>query len=142
MNRLILSLALVVLVTGIAAGGNTGKITGIVKDAQTGETLVGANVVIEGTMMGAATNIDGYYVILNIPPGKYIARGFRGGIQQEDHHRGGRLHRSHHDHRLRADLHRRRTWKRWWSPPSARSCRRTSPPRPRSWGATRSPPSR
>ena len=41
------------------------------RTAQTGEALVGANVVIEGTTDGAATNIDGYYVILNIPPGKY-----------------------------------------------------------------------
>jgi outer membrane receptor protein involved in Fe transport len=51
--------------------GNTGKIAGVVKDGQTGEPLVGANVIIEGTTQGAATNIDGYYVILNIPPGKY-----------------------------------------------------------------------
>ncbi len=57
--------------TAMARAGNTGKITGEVKDAQTHEALIGANVVIEGTSMGAATNLDGYYVILNIPPGKY-----------------------------------------------------------------------
>ena len=51
--------------------GTSGKIVGTVKDAQTGEPLIGASVVIEGTTLGAATNIDGYYVILNIPPGKY-----------------------------------------------------------------------
>lgn len=45
-----------------AFAGNTGKIAGLVKDAQTGETLVGVNIVIEGTSMGAATNIDGHYV--------------------------------------------------------------------------------
>jgi outer membrane receptor for ferrienterochelin and colicin len=61
------------LVAGLAAGiaGNTGKIAGVIKDAQTGETLVGANVLVDGTTMGAASNIDGYYVILNIQPGKY-----------------------------------------------------------------------
>ena len=56
-----------------AAGwaGTTGKIAGEVKDAQTGELLAGVNIQLEGTLMGAATNLDGYYVILNVPPGKY-----------------------------------------------------------------------
>lgn len=52
--------------------GTTGKITGSVKDAQSGEPLFGVNVVVEGTYLGAATNLDGYYVILNVPPGKYV----------------------------------------------------------------------
>jgi len=51
--------------------GTTGKITGRVVDAQTGEPLVGANVVVEGTRLGAATDLDGYYLILNVPPGNY-----------------------------------------------------------------------
>ena len=51
--------------------GTTGKLSGTIKDAQTGEPLVGANVIIEGTNFGAATNIEGEYVILNIPPGRY-----------------------------------------------------------------------
>jgi outer membrane receptor protein involved in Fe transport len=54
-----------------AFAGNTGKIAGNVKDSQTGEAIVGASVMIEGTSQGAASNIDGYYVILNIPPGTY-----------------------------------------------------------------------
>ena len=61
----------ILLIVTFAFAGNTGKIAGVVKDAQNGETLVGASVVIQGTTQGAATNIDGYYVILNIPPGKY-----------------------------------------------------------------------
>ena len=106
MNRLISQPRPGVLVTGIAAGGNTGKITGIVKDAQTGEELVGANVVIEGTMMGAATNIDGYYVILNIPPGKYSLVASAVGFNKKTINGVIGLHRPHHDHRRRADLHR------------------------------------
>ena len=54
-----------------AYAGTTGKIAGEAKDKQTGEPLVGASVVLVGTTMGAATNIDGYYVILNVPPGTY-----------------------------------------------------------------------
>lgn len=54
--------------------GTTGKIAGTVTDATTGEKLVSANVLIEGTSMGAATDVNGYYVILNIPPGTYKIR--------------------------------------------------------------------
>jgi outer membrane receptor for ferrienterochelin and colicin len=54
--------------------GTTGKLSGSVKDAQTGEPLVGANVIVEGTDFGAATNVDGNFVILNIPPGNYSVK--------------------------------------------------------------------
>ena len=52
----------------------TGKISGTVKDSETGEALPGVNVVIEGTQMGAATDVEGYYFIINIPPGNYAVR--------------------------------------------------------------------
>lgn len=48
-----------------------GKIAGTVKDAETGEPLPGANVVVVGTTMGASTDLKGRYFILNIPPGVY-----------------------------------------------------------------------
>ncbi len=51
--------------------GTTGKIAGRVTDAKTHEALPGANVIIEGTTMGAAADVDGYFVILNVPPGTY-----------------------------------------------------------------------
>ena len=51
--------------------GTTGKIQGVVRDAQTGETLPGANVVLEGTKRGATTDVNGYYVILLVDPGSY-----------------------------------------------------------------------
>ncbi|MFQ6003475.1 MAG: TonB-dependent receptor domain-containing protein, partial [Candidatus Zixiibacteriota bacterium] len=54
--------------------GTTGKISGTVKDAQNGEPLPGANVIIEGTTMGAATDINGFYFIINVPPGSYILK--------------------------------------------------------------------
>ncbi|MCB0264763.1 MAG: TonB-dependent receptor [Calditrichia bacterium] len=52
----------------------TGKITGIVKDGNTGEALPGANIIIEGTVLGASADVDGYFVILNVPPGTYNVR--------------------------------------------------------------------
>lgn len=54
--------------------GNTGKIAGKIKDAKTGEPLIGVNVVIEGTNFGDASDIDGNYTILNIRPGTYNLR--------------------------------------------------------------------
>ncbi len=52
----------------------SGKISGTIKDSKTHEPLIGANILIEGTQMGAASNIDGYYVILNVQPGTYTLR--------------------------------------------------------------------
>jgi len=57
--------------TYFVLGGETGKIAGIVLDQNSGEPLVGANILIEGTMLGGTTNMDGEYFIINIPPGKY-----------------------------------------------------------------------
>lgn len=55
-------------------GGTTGKLTGKVVDKKSGEALPFVNVVIEGTTLGAATDLDGKYTILNIPPGKYSVK--------------------------------------------------------------------
>lgn len=49
----------------------TGKIAGKVTDADTREELIGINVLIEGTSTGAATDIQGAYVINNVDPGVY-----------------------------------------------------------------------
>lgn len=51
--------------------GGKGKIAGRVIDDKTNEPLVGANVYIEGTFIGATTDLKGHYVILNVQPGKY-----------------------------------------------------------------------
>lgn len=51
--------------------GVTGKISGKITDAQTGDPLVGVNVLVENTFMGAATDTEGNYVILNLAPGTY-----------------------------------------------------------------------
>ncbi len=47
-----------------------GKIAGKVYDSQ-GNTLPGANIMVDGTTIGASSDIDGNYVILNISPGTY-----------------------------------------------------------------------
>jgi TonB-dependent receptor len=55
-----------------AAGAVT--IQGVVRDAQTNDVLPGANVVLAGTSMGASTDINGKYVIRNVPAGTYSLR--------------------------------------------------------------------
>ena len=57
--------------SNLALAGTTGKVAGRITDADNGEGLPGANVVLEGTTFGAATDVNGNYVILNVPPGVY-----------------------------------------------------------------------
>ena len=49
----------------------TGVICGTVTDAKIKEPLIGASVVIEGTTVGAITDIDGNFRIENVKPGTY-----------------------------------------------------------------------
>jgi outer membrane receptor for ferrienterochelin and colicin len=51
--------------------GTTGKISGKVLDAETREPLPGANVTVEGSNMGDASDLEGDYNIINLPPGNY-----------------------------------------------------------------------
>ncbi len=70
------SLAIVLLfaLSASALAGTTGKIAGKVVDAQTKEPLIGVNVIVVGSTMGASTDVDGEYYILNVPPGRYQLR--------------------------------------------------------------------
>ncbi|MEO0073209.1 MAG: TonB-dependent receptor [candidate division WOR-3 bacterium] len=64
------SLALLFLAP-VALAGVTGSIRGRVLDRATGEPLVGVNVVVNGTELGAATDANGEFLIINVPPGRY-----------------------------------------------------------------------
>jgi outer membrane receptor protein involved in Fe transport len=69
---LVAVLALVALVPSmLLAQTTTGRIAGVVVDKQTGEPLPGANVIVEGTSWGAATDLNGEFIIHNIPAGVY-----------------------------------------------------------------------
>jgi len=70
-TRLITFAVLSVFAAGLCFAGTTGKIAGTVVDATSGQPLPGVNVIIEGTTMGAASDLRGYYVILNVPAGTY-----------------------------------------------------------------------
>ncbi|MFH1196217.1 MAG: carboxypeptidase-like regulatory domain-containing protein [bacterium] len=66
---LALSMIIILLKVSMIFAGTTGKIAGRVTDRDTGEPLFGVNVIVLGTNLGAATDFDGYYAILNVPPG-------------------------------------------------------------------------
>jgi len=74
--RKLLTLIFCILLTSTMYlyGGITGKITGIVVDADSKQPLPGTNIIIEGTTMGAATDLEGNYIIINIPPGIYTVK--------------------------------------------------------------------
>ena len=48
--------------------------SGKIIDADTKEPLIGANIIILNTNLGAATDIEGNYFILNITPGTYSVK--------------------------------------------------------------------
>ena len=54
--------------------GQTGKISGFISSSETNQPLIGVSVVVEGAGIGADTDQEGRYVILNIPVGEYSLR--------------------------------------------------------------------
>ncbi|MDD3063651.1 MAG: TonB-dependent receptor [Massilibacteroides sp.] len=66
---------LLLLITGLvfafSSYAQSGVICGTVFDRKLKEPLIGASVLIEGTTIGAITNLDGYFRIEGVKPGKY-----------------------------------------------------------------------
>ena len=68
-HRVVLSILF--LSIGWAAFSQNGTIGGVVKDATNGETIIGANVYIQGTQVGSPTDIEWKFTIANVKPGTY-----------------------------------------------------------------------
>lgn len=64
---------ILLLLSSSLVAGVTGKVSGIIRD-ELGEPLPGATILVEGTNLGAATDISGYYSILNVSVGVYTLR--------------------------------------------------------------------
>lgn len=75
MNRFLLFLAIVftlnIPVSVYSQETGSAKIKGKVTDITSGETLIGAYIFIDGTSLGAASDLNGEYTIPNIKPGTY-----------------------------------------------------------------------
>jgi len=59
------------LLTAIVAFSQNSTVRGFVYSKETGEPILYTNVYLQKTSFGIATDIDGYYNITKIPPGKY-----------------------------------------------------------------------
>jgi hypothetical protein len=69
-ERVFIALLQLLLIPTIAFS-QTGSIKGTVTDKNTGETLIGATVMINGTTKGTITDFDGNYTLENVEPGTY-----------------------------------------------------------------------
>jgi len=96
-----LTVGLLALLTAspLAAQSGKGNLVGRVLDAETGQALSGAHVVVVGTNLGSLSGLDGRYTILGVPAGahsikvRYLGHGEKtiegilvpagGGIQQD-----------------------------------------------------------
>ncbi len=67
MKKLILLCTSLLLLQNLLA--QSGSVTGQISDADNDDPLIGANVIIVGTTMGAATDLKGNYSIRNVPIG-------------------------------------------------------------------------
>lgn len=66
---LLLPVIMLFTVAGIHA--QTGSVAGVIRDKKTQETIVGANVVIKGTTLGAISDLDGRFTLANLKKGTY-----------------------------------------------------------------------
>jgi len=62
---------LIVFLISNAFAQTTGKIIGKILDSETNEPIAGANVLLLDTKLGSSTDLEGDFMILNIPPGTY-----------------------------------------------------------------------
>ena len=66
-----LGLAALLVLAPAALAQTTGQLSGTVRDAETGEPVIAASVLVEGTTQGASTNVDGEFRIIGVRPGTY-----------------------------------------------------------------------
>ena len=69
--KLMIKIIWIASINAFVFGGITGKLTGKIKDENTGEPMIGCNIILDGTYLGASSNNEGEYTILNIPPNNY-----------------------------------------------------------------------
>ena len=76
MNRLsfIFIISFSLILPSLLFTGTTGKISGRVIDKDTGDPLPMTNIVVVGTSRGAVSDLEGYFTILQLPPGTYSVK--------------------------------------------------------------------
>ena len=64
-------LFLILFSVSLLFGGN---IKGVVKDAQTGDPLIGANITLEKSFLGTTTDMDGAFILTRVPDGEWVMK--------------------------------------------------------------------
>ncbi len=72
-RRVLLVVSLLFLLPALVLAQD-GKMRGRVTDKDSGEPLIGASIVIDGTTLGASADINGDYIVLSVPAGTYTAK--------------------------------------------------------------------
>lgn len=85
MERLIIIITALLFTISTIIAGTTGKIAGRVFDARTKEPLAGANVYLDGTNIGASTDTDGEFYMINVPVGTYTIVAVYVGYKKIEH---------------------------------------------------------
>lgn len=80
-TRVISLIALLFVVHGLLVAEGTGKIKGRLTNKENKEPLIGASVSVEGTTIGAVSDVDGNYVIVNVPTGTHAIKAAYVGYQ-------------------------------------------------------------
>ncbi|MBN2413099.1 von Willebrand factor type A domain-containing protein [candidate division KSB1 bacterium] len=74
MKKIFFAFLGLLLITPLLLPAQTGTINGTITDKQTGDPLPGTNVFVTGTKLGAATDMNGFYEIKNVPEGTYTLK--------------------------------------------------------------------
>lgn len=69
--RFIFSAFLILIANSLFAQQSTGTIRGFVYLKDSGEPMLFTNVILKGTTIGNATDVNGYFSITKVPPGNY-----------------------------------------------------------------------
>jgi len=70
-RALLIAFTTVLITIGSSGAGVTGKIAGSITDSQNKEAIAGANVYLENLQVGAASDENGFYFIIDVPSGEY-----------------------------------------------------------------------
>lgn len=62
------------LITPLIVFAQSGTIRGFVYEKQSEEPIIFANIILEGTDLGVVSDDNGYFIIPNVPPGKYTLK--------------------------------------------------------------------
>lgn len=71
LKKIILATFFIIFTSGIISAQSRSRIMGVVKDSQTKEPLIGVSAIVKGTTLGNYSDVDGKFIVINVPVGTY-----------------------------------------------------------------------